>query len=190
MLGRALCCAATLAGVATVAGCGGSSAPAVARLATTASSAGKAPVTRPSAAALAACFRSHGFVASMGDGGGGNVGFGGVTISGNIDPSSPQFQAAVQSCRKDLPGGGPPSLTPAQRATAAKAMASFAACMRKKGAPNFPDPNSDGTFPASSLRQLGIGTPRFQTAFNTCEPLEPKVGPRVVFGAGNVDQRP
>jgi len=173
-----------------VAGCGGSSSPSVARLATTTSSATKTAATRPSTAALAACFRSHGFAASLGSGGGANIRFGGVTISGNVDPNSPQFQAAVQSCRKYLPGGGPPSLTPAQRAMAVKAMASFAACMRRKGAPNFPDPNSDGTFSASDIKQLGIGTPGFQTAFKTCEPLEPKVGPRIVFGAGNVDQRP
>ncbi|HEY3962280.1 MAG TPA: hypothetical protein VGL84_07110 [Gaiellaceae bacterium] len=190
MFGRALGVVTTLAGVSMVAGCGGSSAPSVARLATTTSSAARTAGTRPSTSALATCFRSHGFPASIGSGNGGNanITFGGVSIGGNVDPNSLQFQAAMQACRKYLPGGGPPALTPAQRATAVKAMASFASCMRKEGAPNFPDPNSDGTFPASSVKQVGIGTPRFQTAFKTCEPLEPKVGPRIVFGAGNVEQ--
>jgi hypothetical protein len=95
----------------------------------------------------------------------------------------------VQACRKYLPGGGPPSLTPAQQAVAAKAMASFASCMRKQGVPNFPDPKSNGTFSIDGLTQLDMGTPRFQAAFKTCQSLEPKVGPRIVFGAGNVDQR-
>ena len=68
-------------------------------------------------------------------------------------------------------------------------MVSFAGCMRNNGVPNFPDPKSDGTFSFDSLKQLGIGTPRFQTAFKTCQPLEPKVGPRIVFGAGNIEER-
>ena len=32
-----------------------------------------------------------------------------MVISGSVDPSSPQFQAALQACRKFLPGGGPPA---------------------------------------------------------------------------------
>jgi hypothetical protein len=192
MLGPALGFAMTLAGLTAVTGCGGSSTPSVASLATTTrSSTGESAATKPSWAALAACFTSHGFTASLrsGNGGSANFTYGGVAFSGNVDPNSPQFQAAAQACRKYQPGGGPSPLTPAQRTEAAKAMVSFASCMRKSGAPNFPDPNSDGTFPIHSLKQLGLGTPRFQTAFKSCQSLEPKVGPRIVFGPGNVEQR-
>ncbi len=105
----------------------------------------------------------------------------GVALSGNVDPASPRFQAALQACRKYLPGGGPPSLTPAQQAEAAKAEASFAACMRKHGVPNFPDPNGNGRFPLASLERLNSSSPRFKTAFKTCRSLQPKVGPRLAF---------
>jgi hypothetical protein len=101
-----------------------------------------------------------------------------MTFTGNIDPSSPQFQAAMQACRKYMPGGGPPSLTPAEQAEWNKAMAQFAACMRKNGVPNFQTPqmgkapNANGIDPASPL---------VQSAFKACESLEPKVGPRIAF---------
>ena len=189
MLGRTLGLAMTLAGLAVATGCGGGSVPSVAQLATTTtSSAAGARSTAPDRAALATCFTSHGFAASFGSGGGGNLTFDGVAFSGNVDPSSPQFQAAVQACRKYMPSGPPPP-SAAQRAEGAKAMVRFAGCMRENGVPNFPDPDSDGTFSFSSLKQLGIGIPDFQSAFKTCEPLEPKVGPRIVFGAGNIEQR-
>ena len=106
----------------------------------------------------------------------------GVTLGGNVDPGSPQFQAAMQACRKYLPGGGPPALTPAQRAEAAKAMAAFAACMRKNGVSSFPDPNGQGTFPPGSLARLDPSTPLVETAFKACESLESKVGPRIELG--------
>ena len=185
MLGRAPGLAVTLAGLAAVAGCGGSSAPSVARLATTATS---SAATTPNRVALATCFTSHGLAASFGNGVGGNLTFDGVTFSGNVDPNSPQFQAAAQACRKYMPSG-PPPLSAAQRAEGAKAMVSFAGCMRSNGVPTFPDPKSDGTFSFDSLKQLGIGTPRFQSAFKICQALEPKVGPRIVFGAGNIEER-
>jgi hypothetical protein len=106
----------------------------------------------------------------------------GVTIGGNVDPDSRQFQAALQACRAFLPGGGPPALTPAQQAAAAKGMLNFAACMRKDGVPSFPDPNGEGRFPSGSISKLDPTTPLFQSAFESCQSLEPKVGPRIVFG--------
>ena len=139
---------------------------------------------KPSRAALASCFSAHGFQASVGsgDGGGRSVTFGGVTIGGNVNPDTTQFQAAVQACRKFLPGGGPPALTPAEQAAAAKAMLSFASCMRKDGVPSFPDPDGQGLFPVASLSKLDPSAPLFQTAFKSCQSLEPKVGPRIAFG--------
>jgi hypothetical protein len=60
-------------------------------------------------------------------------------------------------------------------------MARFAACMRKHGVPDFPDPNSSGMFPLSSLEKLHPITPVLQAAFKTCQSLEPKVGPRLAL---------
>lgn len=190
--GRAL--AGVLAGLGLLAaGCGGGSkAPSVASLATTTSSGGQSSAagvggtksTKPSAAALASCFTAHGLQASVGSGaGGGNsyTFFAGVAFSGNVDPNSPQFQAAVQACRKYLPGG-PPALSPAGKAEAAKAMVRFAACMRRKGVSNFPDPNGQGLFPLGTITGLDANSPLFQSAFTACRSLEPKVGPQIEFG--------
>lgn len=170
------------------AGCGGSRAPSVASLGTT-SSTGTTPTpnadtAKPSSQALAACFTSHGFQATVGsaaDAGAASVHLPGVTINGNVDPGSPQFQAAMKACRKYLPGGGPPALTPAQQAETAKAMTSFAACMRKHGVSNFPDPNSQGFFSVDSLKAIEPTSPLTERAFKACQPLEPKVGVHLVL---------
>jgi hypothetical protein len=147
--------------------------------------AGNPTATKPSSAALAACLTSHGFAASVGsaaNASGNTVSLGGVVVSGNVDPSSSQFQAAMQACRRFLPGGGPPALTPAEQAEHAKAMLSFAVCMRKHGVASFPDPDGEGRFPLGSLGKLDPNAPMFESAFRACESLEPKVGPRIGFG--------
>ncbi|HEX3452998.1 MAG TPA: hypothetical protein VHS03_00120 [Gaiellaceae bacterium] len=113
--------------------------------------------------------------------------FFGVTITG-ANPGSPQFQAALNACRKDIPGGGPPALTPAQQAQARQAYTRFAACMRAHGVPNFPDPSGNGSLPFTpgSLQKIGLGSSAVTKAFQACQSLEPKVGPRIVLGG----QRP
>jgi hypothetical protein len=58
--------------------------------------------------------------------------------SSGVDPGSPKFQSATQTCRKLLPNGGRPS--PAQIAKAQQAALEFSKCMRAHGLPNFPDP--------------------------------------------------
>jgi hypothetical protein len=166
------------------AGCGSSKAPSVANIATTGAAATStsstgASATKPSRAAFALCLGSHGFAASVGSGGNGNLSIAGVVVSGHVDPSSPQFQAAMRACSKFLPGGGPPSETPAERAAAAAAMLSFARCMRQNGVPGFPDPNGSGMFAPGSLKGIDPGSPLTAKAFKACESLEPKVGPRL-----------
>jgi hypothetical protein len=191
--GRTLALAVSLAGVCDLAaGCGRGTAPSVASLATTsaasgvtAASAGASTAAQPSSAGLIECFASHGFQASIGSasssGADNGVHLGGVTIVGNIDPGSPQFQAALQACRKYLPGGGPPSMTPEQAAKHAQALAAFAACMRKGGVSNFPDPTGDGQFPLGSLGQLDPTSPLFQTSYKACASLLPTFGPQLRF---------
>jgi hypothetical protein len=130
------------------------------------------------------CLRAHGFQASFGSAataGGTTVSIFGVVIPG-ANPSSPQFQAALNACRKDLPGGGPPALTPAQQAEAAKAMSRFAACMRSHRVPGFPDPNSKGYFPPGAIKNVDPGSPLVIRAFRSCVSLQPKVGPHIEFG--------
>lgn len=58
-----------------------------------------------------------------------------VTING-ITFSGPAFQAAVKACKLFGGGSGPPPISEHQKL----AELAFAACMRKHGVANFPDP--------------------------------------------------
>jgi hypothetical protein len=155
------------------AGCGGSKAPSVASIGTTTSTSSTSGArnttsTRPSPAALAACLTSRGFPASIGSAGSGpTLHLPGVNISGNVDPHSPQFQAALKACRKLLPGGVPPSLTPAQRAEIRQHLLALAKCMRNHGVAGFPDPNGQGEL---NLSGVDPNSPRVEAAMKTCEP--------------------
>jgi hypothetical protein len=166
------------------AGCGGAKPASVADLTTTGStsttSTSAAATASGSRAALAACFTSHGFPASVGSGGSSarTLDIFGVTIPG-VDPASPQFQAALKACRKYLPGGGPPALSPAQQAEARRALSAFAACMRKHGVPGFPPPNAEGFFDPGAIEGLDLTSPQAEAAAHACQSLLPKVGPRL-----------
>ena len=176
-------CLAGLTG--TVAGCGGSGTPSVASVPSTAGTTTAGPAASPSRTAFASCLTSHGFRASIGSAAAAGdrvLSIAGVIVTGNVDPSSPQWQSAMAACRKYLPGGGPPNLTPAERATAAKAMLGFAACMRENGVPSFPDPNGQGFLPPGSIRGIDRNSSLLQRAFKACEHLEPKIGPRLQLG--------
>jgi hypothetical protein len=83
---------------------------------------------------LANCMRSHG-VPSFPDP---SAGGGGVNLAGTgINPQSPAFKAAGQTCRGLTPGGsGAPQATESQFLAALR----FAKCMRTHGFPDFPDP--------------------------------------------------
>lgn len=50
----------------------------------------------------------------------------------------------------------------------------FAACMRRHGEPDFPDPNSKGVFSSSSI---DTKSPQYQNAENACQDLLPKANP-------------
>jgi hypothetical protein len=174
--------------VLLAAGCGGSKSPPVASLTTTSQGAGRvpaspgSPASTPGRAAFATCLGRHGFAASVGSAAaapGRAVAIFGVVVTGNVDPTSPQFQTALRACRRYLPGGGPPSSTPAQRAQWATAMTAFAACMRRNGVPAFPDPSGEGTFPFGGLKGIDPSSPLVHRAFAACQSLEPKNGPHL-----------
>jgi hypothetical protein len=188
MLVRGLSLAGVLAGLAVLAaGCGGSKSPSVASITTTSAGQTTQPATgtagsKPDTAALVTCLRSHGLTAEIGSGGGSSstpvVQLAGVIVTGT-DPSSPRFQAALAACHKYMPGGGPPQMSPTQKAEWVTAMTSFAGCMRKNGLPNFPDPTGAGTFPPGFLGNFDPSSTQFQNALKTCQKLEPGFGPRI-----------
>jgi hypothetical protein len=85
--------------------------------------------------------------------------------SRGLDSNSPQFTSADQACKSLLPGGGVQS--PADQAQKRAGLLAFAACMRKHGMPNFPDPNADGRFP-SSIGQILRNKAQFRAAEKAC----------------------
>jgi hypothetical protein len=97
------------------------------------------------ALAFSKCMRSHG-VPNFPDP---KVSGHRIQISGSssgVNPQSPAFKSAQQSCNHLLPGGGPGSGPPSPQAKAQ--MLHISQCMRAHGISGFPDPKS-GSPPSS-----------------------------------------
>jgi hypothetical protein len=132
-------------------GCGGSSSPGVAHLAsekgsdsTSSESGGSSPESpaglQQAAVAYAKCMRSNG-VPNFPDP---NPGGGFLFHASRGLISSPLFKAAQAKCDKLLPGGGLPG-GPGSEPPSAQTLAKFlkiARCMRKHGVSGFPDPRT------------------------------------------------
>jgi len=124
---------------------------------------------------LSECMRAHG-VPNFPDPNGQ-----GVIQGSGIDPNSPVFQKAQQTCAKTI-GGGVGTRSPAQIAQAEAAALSFSKCMRSHGVSDFPDPqfSSGGGIRISLHASAGIGGSNldpnstiFQRAQQTCGSLLP-----------------
>jgi len=158
---RLLAAAALVSGV-LVAGCGGGSpSPSIASVSSTSTStssaastgaattspsnAASAPTSQASldsgALAYSKCMRASGVPSFPDPKAGGGFLF---QKGGGIDPSSPVFRAADAKCRKLMPGGGPPGpgtqTHPSSQALAQ--MLKIAACMRRHGVYDFPEPRT------------------------------------------------
>jgi hypothetical protein len=121
--------------------------------------------------------RTHGvpdFPDPKSNGGGGllvQASPGGTVVNG-VKVNGPAFQAAMQSCKSDLPNGGDPRpLSEAQR----NKMLAFSQCMRTHGITNFPDPTFQGGGRIRlALKGNGLNpnSPAFQRAQKACgQPL-------------------
>lgn len=120
-------------------------------------------------AKFAACMRSHGVPNFPDPSGDGSITFG---SGSGIDPSSPKFQKASDTCRKLLPSGGQPS--PQQQAKAQQQMLAFSACMRSHGVPDFPDPTFSGGHISMQIKggpgsDLDPSSPKFKAAQEACK---------------------
>jgi hypothetical protein len=119
---------------------------------------------------FAACMRKNGVPNFPDPTSSGTVSIG---PSSGIDPSSPKFQAAQQTCRKLLPNGGQP--TPAQIAKMQAGALAFSKCMRAHGVTNFPDPTFSAGggigihIQAGSKSGLDPNNPTFQKAQQACQ---------------------
>jgi hypothetical protein len=151
------------------AGCGGGS-PVVANIASSTTAATTPPQSGP--VAFAHCMRSHGVPA-----------FPDPTAKGEFDGSQLKrvgvsasvVRAAQSSCNYLLPNGiplaRPYTITRADEIDYLKG----AACMRRHGFPDFPDPTFQDndvhlTIPAS----MNQNSPQFKTAATTCQKLIPR----------------
>ncbi len=68
------------------------------------------------------------------------------------------------------------STSPQGAAAQQNGVLAFAACMRSKGVPDFPDPDSSGVLPKRQVAQLAASSPRFVPAHRACEHLLPNGG--------------
>jgi hypothetical protein len=135
----------------------------VARLGSTTSTTGQSSSGNPMAQAFAfaACMRDHGATDFPDPK---TSGTGKVT---STMPDSPQAKAAQKACRHLLPNGGSPDTR--EQAKERAFLLKYAACMRRHGVPNFPDPDSDGKFPSTG--GFDRTSPSFEAARTACQPL-------------------
>jgi hypothetical protein len=132
------------------------------------SSASPSTTSRPAANETAklvrysACMRSHGLPNFPDPDASGNIRLHSGSGSG---PRSPRYDSADRACRSLLPNGGAHST--ADRAQRQASLLAFAACMRRHGIPNFPDPDSHGQFP-SSITQILRNKAQFRAAESAC----------------------
>ncbi|MCO5997538.1 hypothetical protein [Actinoallomurus rhizosphaericola] len=84
----------------------------------------------------------------------------------DLNPDSPQFKGADQKCKAYAPSGT------ADNGQGNAAMLKFAACMRKNGVPNFPDPEG-GKMIIAKGQGVDPDAPQFKAAQKTCQKLLP-----------------
>jgi hypothetical protein len=164
---------ATFAAAAMLAGCGAQAQQNVANLSSSPTSTSRsksAPASgERSPLTYAHCMRSHG-VLNFPD-----PSSTGASTPGNLDPSSPQYQAASQACRSLQPAGrtfstsGAGSLSPRRQAQ----LLAFARCMRSHGVPSFADPTARGLTPPAGIDP---NSSTFQSATQACHRFLPGAG--------------
>ena len=156
---RAAAITAALAGVACLA----------AACSSPATPAGKSsPDPGAQALAYSKCMRSHGVPdfpdPKISSNGGGTSVSQGVGTRGDLNPGNPAFKAASRACKSLSPGAANP---PAQSAQELAADVKFAACMRSRGYPSFPDPDGRGTFNLPAA--INPDSAQFSSAQNACQ---------------------
>ena len=125
--------------------------------------------TTADARKFAACMRKRGVPNYPDPNGQGVIS---IDPSSGIDPRSPAFGSAQQTCSKLIPNGGQPS--PAQQAAEKRQALAFAACMRRHGVHDFPDPDFSGggisfRIHGSPGSDLTRNSPIFKAAWQACQ---------------------
>jgi hypothetical protein len=101
-----------------------------------------------------------------------------------LDPNSAAFKAAEDKCRQFMPTSGSSGGNGADSWSMADKL-NYAKCMRQSGVPSFPDPDSNGQFPAfDSGSGIDPLSPRFKQAEETCVKYQPKNMPKRTAAPG------
>ncbi|HEX8008072.1 MAG TPA: hypothetical protein VF482_16770 [Trebonia sp.] len=121
--------------------------------------------------AYSRCMRAHGIKAFPDPNSQGGLSLNAGPGTG-IDPQSPQYQAADQTCKSLMPAQSP--LSAAQQAAIKAGNLRYAQCMRTHGISDFPDPNSQGLLQirAQPGSDLDPNNPRYQSANTACQHFE------------------
>jgi hypothetical protein len=161
-----------------IAACGaGSSVPKVASVGSTTTTGGSptANGSRPRQAGLtkmlesARCMRAHGIADFPDPSSDGSISLH-VQPGSDLNPHSPQFQAAQSACKLDFTGA---NMTPAQEAAANARALNYSQCMRSNGIADFPDPNGQGTLTIDmGTGDLDSNSAKFQAAEKACQSLD------------------
>jgi hypothetical protein len=161
--------AAALSLLATGCGGGGSSGAGVASVPSSTTT--TTTTSQIGAVAYARCMRAHGVPGFPDPDGTGNFPKPGVVAARKSN--APAFDAADSNCRDLLPKGGlnqGPTITRADQLDYLKA----AACMRRHGIPDFPDPTfQNGSVSFNIPSTIDPNTPVVQAALPICRKLIP-----------------
>jgi hypothetical protein len=127
--------------------------------------------------AFSECMRGHG-VPDFPDPSGNGINIGGT----GVNPSSPAVRAAQATCKKLLPGGGPPAHASEQQK---QQLVATSECMRGHGVTGFPDPITANGPPSNPRdysiaagigdlwllvpRTIDVNSPAFKQAANACD---------------------
>ena len=84
----------------------------------------------------------------------------------NVTPQTAHFGTAMQACKHLLPGGGQGQMTRQQ----INALVKFAACMRSRGFPDYPDPDvQNGRVTEKPLpSSIDTSSAQYEQAEQTC----------------------
>lgn len=96
-----------------------------------------------------------------------------ATFPSDIGKPPEDVIAACQHFLDALPNQDPNRGTNAPSAEDIRLGRQFAACMRTNGEPNWPDPNADGTFPATPEMEQEGKSPTLVAAVQACEQYHP-----------------
>jgi hypothetical protein len=165
-----------------LAGCGGSSSNSTTGSSAAGSSGAPASsqtANSTKAAQFSQCMRAHGVPDFPDPNANGSITLM-VTKGSDLDPHSPAYQSALQSCKSlEPPGFGSGS---SQSVGNQNKTLQFVNCMHSHGVPNFPDPQSNGALLLSSSNGIDPNSPRFKSAMQACHKLLPGGGTGSTLG--------